>query len=173
VNEPLPQLEPADRARLDAVVGWIGLGDLAEAESELKKTEARFPRHPCVMQVRWRLHWETEDWEACLEIARALTVLAPDRRFGWLHYAVSLHKLNRTSEARDVILSVLNNFECNTTFPYYLALFSARLGELDEARSWLEKALACAKDKTESDRLKTRAMTEPDLQQLWDVIGQI
>ncbi len=173
MKQRLPPLEPSDQVRLQAALGWIELGNLSEAASELDKIPARLRRHPCVMQVRWRYFSQAGNWRRCLVIGRALTKLTPERRFGWLHYAVALHKLNRTAEARKVILAVLNKFECNTTFPYYLALFSAKLGETNEARSWLEKAFACAKDKAESDRLKRRAMAEPELQLLWNVIGQI
>ncbi len=173
MNKSLPPLEPSDRAHLQAALGWLELGNLGEAECELRQVEARLRRHPCVLQVRWRFHSQAGHWRTCLRLGKTLTQLAPERRFGWLHYAVALHKLDRTAEAREVIISVLNKFECNTTFPYYLALFSAKLGELDDARSWLEKAFACAKDKAESDKLKLRAWAEPELRQLWDVIGQI
>ncbi len=173
MKQRLPPLEPSDRAHLQAALGWIELGNLLEAEAELDKIPARARGHPCVLQVLWRFFGQARNWERCREIGLALTKLTPDQRFGWLHYAVALHKLNRTADARKVLLSVLNKFECNTTFPYYLALFSAKLGETDEARSWLEKAFSCAKDKAESDKLKLRAMAEPELQQLWNVIEQI
>jgi len=67
--------------------------------------------------------------DACLDIAKALTKMTPDRCFGWVHFAMSLRKLNRVVEVRDALLSVLDRFEPHTIFPYYLACYWANQGE--------------------------------------------
>jgi hypothetical protein len=137
-------LERPDSTHLEAAQGWLDLGSHLEANEELERTSPENRTHPNVLQVRWRLCAKAEQWDACLDIATALTQLTLDRRFGWLHRAVSLRKLNRTVEARDVLLSVVDEFEANTTFPYYLACYCAQLGQIAEAKVWLEKAFACA-----------------------------
>ena len=165
-------LEPSDQHHLEAAQGWLTLGNHLEANEELEQVEAKNRTHPNVLQVRWRIYAKAEKWDACLDIATALTQMTPDRRFGWVHLAMTLRKLNRVAEARDVLLSVLDKFEPNTTFPYYLACYCANLGDLEAARTWLAKALSTARDEEEAGRIKLRAMNESDLELLWKKIGE-
>ena len=120
--------------------------------------------HPDVLQVRWRVYAKAGKWDACLDIATALTRMTPDRRFGWLHRAFSLRKLDRTGEAKDVLVSVVDKFEANATIPYYLACYCAQLGQTTEAKGWFTLALANAKTDAERERIKLRAQGDPDLE---------
>jgi len=163
----MKSLEPPDSLHLQAAQGWLELGNHAEANEELDKITPQLRAHPDVLQLRWRIYAHAHRWEACLEIAKALTEMIPARRFGWVHLAFSLHNLNRTAQARKVLLSVLDRFEPNSTIPYYLARYCASLGLLAEAKSWLETAFRHAVDKEEEDRLKLRALEEPDLEPIW------
>ena len=165
-------LEPADQHCLNAAQGWLDLGNHVEANEELERIEAKNRAHPNVLQVRWRIYAKAEKWDACLEIARTLTNMTPDRRFGWVHLAMTLRKLDRCTEAKAVLLSVLDRFEANTTFPYYLACYCASLGQTSEAKGWLERAFAQATGNEERKRLKLRALQDPDLEPLWRDIGQ-
>ena len=160
-------LEPPDSHHLQSAQGWLELGNYAEANEELEKIAAPNRAHPDVLQMRWGIYAHARKWEACLEIATTLTKLTPDRRFGWVHLALSLHNLNRTAEARQVLLSVLDKFEPNSTIPYYLARYCSRLGLLGEARDWLQTAFRHAVDGEEEARLKLRALEEPDLVPMW------
>jgi len=97
--------------------------------------------HPDVLQLRWRIHAQAGKWDASLDIATTLTTMTPERRFGWIHRAHALDKLGRTLEAKDLLVSVANHFESNSTIPYHLARYCARLGQIDQAKQWLGKAL--------------------------------
>lgn len=50
-----------------------------------------------------------------------------ERRFGWIHRAHALDKLGRTLEAKDLLLSVVDDLESNSTIPYHLAQYCVRL----------------------------------------------
>ncbi len=165
-------LEPPDSHHLQSAQGWLELGNATEANAELEKIAAENRAHPDVLQIRWQIYAKAQKWDACLDLATALTKTVPERRFGWIHQALSLHKLNRTAEAREVLLSVLTKFEANATIPYYLARFCCKLGQVEEAQSWLEKAFKAVARTQELDRLKLRALDEPDLEPLWRRIGQ-
>lgn len=160
-------LEPPDSQHLDAAQGWLDLGNPIEANEELERIDARNRAHPNVLQVRWRIYAKLEKWDACLEIGNALTKMTPDRRFGWVHLAMTLRKLNRIAEARDVLLSALDKFDPNTTFPYFLACYCAQLGQITEARDWLEKAFTNAASEQDKKRVKLRALDDPDLEPIW------
>ena len=157
-------LQPPDRQHLDAAQGWLDLGNHIEASEELEQIGPENRSHPDVLQVRWRVYAKAGRWDATLEIATALTRMTPDRRFGWLHRAFSLRRLDRTAEAKDVLVSVLDKFEANATFPCCLACYCARLGQITEAKGWLTLALANAKTDQERERIKLRAQKEPDLE---------
>jgi predicted Zn-dependent protease len=157
-------LEPPDSLHLEAAQGWLDLGNHIEANEELEKISPENHAHPKVLQVRWRIYAKAGKWDACLDIATALTRMTPDRRFGWLHRAMSLRRLNRLAEAKDVLVSAIDKFEANATFPYYLACYCALLGQTTEAKGWITLALANAKTDQERERIKQRAQDDADLE---------
>src|ERR1035437_2484172 len=106
-------LEAPDALHLQAAEGWIGLGNYPDANDELEQIAAASRAHPDVLQLRWRIYANAEKWDVCLDIATALTTMTPERRFGWIHRAHALDKLGRTLEAKDLLLSVVNDFDAN------------------------------------------------------------
>jgi len=166
-------LQPPDSQHLEAAQGWLDLGNHIEASAELEKIAPENRAHPDVLQVRWRIFAKAGKWDVCLDIATTLTKLTPDRRFGWLHLASSLRKLDRTTEAKDVLVSVIDKFEANSTIPYYIACYCARLGQTNEAKGWLTLALAHAKTDEERDRIKLRAQGDPDLEPIRDSLKEL
>jgi len=92
--------------------------------------------------------------------------MTPERRFGWIHRAHTLDKLGRTQEAKDLLLSVVSGFESNSTIPYHLARYCARLGQVDEAKQWLGKAFLDAADMDEVERVRKMALQDPELEPL-------
>ena len=167
----MSKLEPPGSLHLQAAEGWIGLGNYAEANDELEQIAAANRAHPDVLQLRWRIYAKALKWDACLDIATTLTRMTPERRFGWIHRAHALDKLGRTLEAKDLLVSVVNEFESNSTIPYHLAQYCARLGQVDEAKQWLGKAFLSADGMEAVDRLRKMALEDPDLEPLWKNIG--
>ena len=162
--EPHPEpLQPPDSLHLRAAEGWIGLGDYSSANEELLRISALNRAHPDVLQLRWRIYAHANKWEACLDIATNLTAITPERRFGWIHRAHTLDRLGRTTDAKDLLLGVVKDFESNSTIPYHLARYCARLGELDQAKQWLGKAFVAADGMEELKKLVKKAMEDPDL----------
>ncbi len=160
-------LDPPDSQHLNGAQGWLKLGNHIEANEELERITPLNRAHPDVLQVRWRIYAAAGTWDTCLDIATALTEMVPERRFGWLHRARSLDKLGRTAEAKDLLVLVLDTFEVNATFPYHLARFCCRLGQVDEARTGLQQAFEVAQETGALDRLKLRALDDPDLEPIW------
>ncbi len=170
---PMSNLEPPDSTHLKAAQGWLDLGNFIEAGAELEKISADGRAHPEVLQARWRLCAKAGQWEAALEIATNLTQTTPDQLFGWLFRAFSLRKLERTAEAKEVLVSVMDRFAANTTFPYYIACYCTQLGQTNEAKGWLTLALAHATTDSERDRLKQRAESDPDLEAIRSSLGEL
>jgi len=91
--EEMPQLEPPDTHYLSAAMGWLGLGNLAEAKAELARIRPGQENHPNVLEARWAICAEEGDWAEGVQIARALVATAPDRASGWLHRAYALRRV--------------------------------------------------------------------------------
>ncbi|MBI4325257.1 MAG: tetratricopeptide repeat protein [Chloroflexi bacterium] len=163
-------LSPPDSLHLSAAEGWLGLGNFAEANEELERITPPLRAHRDVLEVRWQVYAAGMKWEACLDIATALTKRAPDRPFGWIHRAYALHELKRTAEALESLLPAADKFAVEYLIPYNLACYSAQLGQLTEAKAWLERAFQVS---GHAAQVKLAALDDPDLEPLWQAIGEL
>ena len=162
-------LEPPDSHYLRAAEGWLRLGNHLEAEEELAMISAPMRAHPEVLRIRWEVYAEAKKWELAAEIARALAEMLPDRSFGWIQFAYSLHAMKRTREARAVLLPVVDKFPDQYIFQYSLARYACQLGDIRESKRWLKRACEVA-DKAEVIEM---ASLDPDLKPLWNEISKI
>src|SRR5438477_263094 len=133
-------LESPDIDHLRSAIGWLELGNYLEADAELDEIAPRLRAHPDVLKVRWRVYAKAKKWDICLEIARTVTELEPEKPGGWIDFAQSLHRLDRTQEAYDLLTSTVSRFPEQTTMRYHLAVYACHLRKLGEAWSWLERA---------------------------------
>jgi len=133
-------LEHPDSFHLRAAEGWVELGNHVEANAELEMIAPELRAHPEVLEVRWHLLATARKWEACVEIATAIAELVPEQPHGWIHRSFALHELKRTAEARDNLLPVLDQFPDDALMRYNLACYECQLGNLGEAKRWLETA---------------------------------
>lgn len=157
-------LAPDDHRRVQAADGWLRLGDVAPAAAELASVSVGARGHPDFLQVNWTLASRRGEWGECLRLAEQLVRLAPERRFGWLHLPLSLHRLGRTAEAYDRLLAAADRFEPGSTVPFLLARFACVLGRNEVARRWLAAAFRQAAMEENESVLRRRVEEEPDLE---------
>jgi hypothetical protein len=74
-----------------------------------------------------------------------------------------LRGLDRIQEAFDVLFSIVDDFPHVPAIAYDLACYACRLGQVDEAWAWLEKA--CKADG--KGRFEAMALSDLDLKSLW------
>lgn len=165
----MTRLLPPDTLHLQAAQGWLELGNYVEANEELEKITPQLRAHPMVLAVRWEIYAVAKKWEAALDIAAAIIQLDPDDPLGWIHRSYALHELKRTKEARDNLLRVPENFPISATVRYNLACYECQLGRLEPAKNWLEKAFQLG----DSKKMKLAALDDPDLEPLWNRIGEL
>lgn len=163
-------LEPPDSIHLKAAEGWLELGNHIEANEELEQIAPLLRAHPDVLEVRWQIYAKEKKWRPCVDIATAITRLAPGRPVGWIHRSYALHELKRTQEAWDNLLQVADRFPNELLIRYNLACYASRLGKLSEAKAWLHKAFEVSGDPA---RVKLMALDDEDLQPLWRKIGEL
>jgi tetratricopeptide (TPR) repeat protein len=169
--EAVEPLEPPETHYLSGALGWLGLGNVAEAKAELGRIAPARQNHPDVLEVRWQICAEEKRWEDGLQVARALIHAAPERVTGWLHQAYALRRTARggLQQAWDVLLPAFDKFAEEPIVSYNLACYACQLGQLESARSWLRRAVAVGG----KDAIRRMALADADLQPLWEEIKQL
>jgi predicted Zn-dependent protease len=162
-------LEPPDIHHLNAAEGWMGLGNALEAEQELQKLSTAVAAHPDVLRVKYRFHQLSKQWEPAAETAQILCRVVPGTPLGWINLAYALHELKRTREAYQVLLPVVDRFPEEYVIRYNLACYCCQMGNLEEARVWLKKAIALGGPET----IKQMGLSDPDLQSMRAEIQRI
>jgi hypothetical protein len=69
-------------------------------------------------------------------------------------------------KAREALLPVVQLFPDEPTILYNLSCYDCQLGELDQARGWLQQAVKLAGIET----IKRMALADPDLKPIWPQI---
>src|SRR5512146_269986 len=163
-----PPLEPPDTHYLSAALGWLELGNLTEATAELGHIREERQRHPEVLEVRWLVCAEQQRWEEGLQAARALLEQAPERPSGWLHQAYALRRAPGGSVERawEALLPAADKFPDEPIIPYTLACYACQAQRLEQARTWLGRAIAVGG----KEQIKRLALADSDLERLWEEI---
>ncbi len=156
-------LSVSEQACVRAAEGWLELGNWQEARAELDNIQPQWREHPVVLCMRWNVHAAAGEWEQATVVARKLAQLVPQIPVGWIQLAHALHALNRTEEARNTLLPVVNRFPGEALMRYKLACYDCQLGRLQEAEQWLESALAL----DDSSEVAKIALQDPELKPLW------
>jgi len=163
------ELTPPDSHYLNAAAGWCELGNFAEALAELRRISTANRDHPQVLAEEWRIYATEKDWLPALEVARRFIEVAPEIPAGWINQSYSLHEMKLTEEARNQLAPVAEKFPAVSTIPYNLACYACQLGNLDEARQWLAKAIKIGG----TEDIKHMALSDSDLQPMWEEIKEL
>lgn len=167
----MQKLEPPDSHRLDAAIGWLGLGCADDARAELAKISAANQKHPDVLEVRWTICAHEQQWKDALEIAGAELVTAPDDSSGWLHRAYALRRVSDggLSQAWEALLPAAKKFPAEPIIAYNLSCYACQMQKLATAREWLHRAVAAGKKEV----IKQMALNDDDLKLLWAEIKEL
>jgi len=162
------KLESPDTHHVLAAVGWMELGNLAEAKAELDQVSAAQQEHPDVLEVRWSFAAQEGRWEDGLQFAQTLLRRAPDECNGWLHQAYALRRApgGGLQKAWDALLPAAEKFPKEPIIPFNLACYACQMGDLEKARQWLKRAERIGG----KQKIRKMALGDSDLEPLWDEI---
>ncbi len=160
---------PADKFLVDAASGWIGLGDLDSARTELGRIPPKLRNHPAVLLVQGELLFAERNWEPFLTLTETLLGQFPKLDLLWINRSYALHELKRTREAFDALLPAARKFPKRWLIRYNLACYCSQLGALGDAMQWLQKAVVLAGKK----EIKAMALDDPDLKPLRKEIREL
>jgi tetratricopeptide (TPR) repeat protein len=162
---------PPDIHYLSSAVGWTELRNFAEAKAELAKVSPALAQHPNVLEVNWTIQAAEGDWAHAWQSAEALIEQASHSSTGWLHRAYAIRRApgGGLQAAWEALLPAVDRFPTEATIPYNLACYACQMQRLEEARRWLQRALAVG----EKAKIKFMATADPDLEPLWAEIKKL
>ena len=165
-----PLLTP-DAHHFNAAVGWLELGNLVEARSELDLISPENLRHPLVLELRWSLNAEEEKWDEALAVAREVIAALPDDVTGWLHcaYAMRRAKSGGLDKALAFLEPVAQQFPDEPVVAFNLACYACQLNQLDDSRRWLKRACEIGGEK----EMCLMALADEDLKPLWAEMAKL
>lgn len=157
--------------QLNAVLGWLELGNVAEARAELNRISAAVQERADLLEVRWILDAREEDWPAALKTAERLVKIAPANASGWLHRAYATRRVSKdgVQKAEAVLIPAVEKFPEEPTIPYNLACYACVQGRLEDARNWLKEAVKRGGKK----KIQKMALSDSDLEALWGEIKRL
>lgn len=164
-------LEPPDSHYLNAAIGWLGLGCADDAQEELARISPPNRNHPEVLEVSWSIFAHKKSWKDALVIARAELAAKPDDASGWLHRAYALRRMSEGGlpQAWEALLPAGEKFPEEPVIAYNLSCYACQLQQLDQARTWLKRAMAAG----QKDSIKLMALADDDLKPLWAEIAKL
>src|ERR1041384_4516769 len=116
----MQSLPPPASHHVVAAIGWMELGNMAEALAELDHLDPSLQRHADVLEVRWSILATQRDWDNAAKIGRALIAADPHRPSAWLHHAYALRRASTGGlvAAFNAVAPVGTKFPKEATIPY-------------------------------------------------------
>jgi Flp pilus assembly protein TadD len=165
------QLEASDLHLVQAAQGWLGLGALDDALTELQTVSPENQRHPAVLELRWIIRIQQSNWDEALVAATELLAEVPGSANSWLHRSYALRRATDggLAKARAALEPAAERFPEEPVISYNLSCYACQMQDLNEARVWLQRALKVGKKK----EIKNMALADPDLEPLWEEIRRL
>jgi predicted Zn-dependent protease len=131
-----------DLHHLNAASGWMTLGNLAEAQTDISRVSLLGRLHPKVFVTHWRICARANRWTEAHQLAVTFTKIAPHQSVGWICLSYSLYSLKRQLEAWLVLIPQCAAFPKLGAIPYVLARYAREMGHHRESEKWLAKSKA-------------------------------
>jgi len=148
-------LEPPASHHLMAAVGWLELGNTAEALAELDRIDPQFQSQPVAQATRLECFMVAKQWDSGAALAEQLCAQCPNEAGMWLHYAYSTRRCTDGSVklAYEILAPMQAAFPDEWLIAYNLACYLCQMNRLDEAEEMLAEATASGGEKV--DQLAT------------------
>ena len=150
---------------LQPFYGYLELGLYDDANNELESLPDPLKNLPEVLLARLELLMMLKRWEDGAMLGQSLCGLWPKQSDFWFRTAFCLHEMRRTEEARQTLLNAPEPIQNIAVYSYNLACYESQLGDVRAAKKLLKECF----DKDAS--FKQLALDDPDLQPVWDSIG--
>ena len=157
------KFSPSDLRHLKAAEGWIQLGAWDVANDELENITPQLRAHPDVLKIRFNIYMMGKHFELAATVADAVLKGLPEEPEGWIHRSQALHEMDRTADAQEKLRPAAEKFPDDWRIQYNMACYACQLGEREEARGFLERAMELG----DVNKVKLMALDDPDLAPLF------
>ncbi len=166
---PVIKMLPREEAIiLEWTAEYLKAGNPQAATSKLEKVSPAFRNHPDVLEMQYKIYQHEKRWRAALDTARKYSQVAPEKVNGWITQAACMHEMEMTEPALDTLIPLVTMFPNEHLIPYDIARYSSRLGRLEEAHQWLNRAFNIGG----KAKVLKKVLREPDLEPLRYHLGQ-
>jgi len=152
---------PDTRQILEAAQGYYSLGLFDEVIEELDGLRGDDTKCTPAVALRIEAFQATKNWGPARELAEEMARKEPAKPEWWIAWAYALRREKTIHEARGVLWEAAQLHPAVDLIQYNLACYACVLGELDEARRLLAKAMGL------SPGCREMAKRDEDLKALW------
>ncbi len=144
-------IEPPALHHVQAAIGWIELGNMAEAMAELSRIPVEMQSLPAVQAGRLDCLIAARHWDDAAELARVLCEGHPEEAGFWLHFAYATRRCTGggIEQAHVLLAPCVEQFPDEWLIPYNVACYLCQMNRLPEARGMLSLATAVGGDRVE------------------------
>ena len=134
-----------------AALGWLELGNPAEALAELDRIDPEVQSEPAARAARLECLMVAKQWDAADPIGEALCAECPGEVHFWLHFAYTARRRTGGSleEAYEILAPMRAVFPDEWLIAYNLACYLCQMNRLDEAEELLAEARMMSGEKVE------------------------
>jgi predicted Zn-dependent protease len=145
------------RWHLSHARGYLDLGMVREAAAELDAVDPSHADDAAVRVLRVALLHEQQDWPRLQQVARELVARQPGEAGWWVSLAFATRRCESLERAREILREAEHRHPAEPVIHFNLGCYAAQLGDLDEARSRVLRAMALSED------FRAIARSDPDL----------
>ena len=149
---------------LEPFAGYLALGMYHDANDELENLPTVLKAHPTVLSARLDLLIEMKRWEDGAILGSSLFKLWPEECEHYVRTAFCLHEMKQTKEARKTLLGAPEALRDQAVYYYNMACYEAQLGNLAEARRYLDICFEMDKN------YRAESLDDLDLAPLWALV---
>jgi Tfp pilus assembly protein PilF len=147
---------------LQAVLGYLELGMIAEANAEIENLPPQEKSRTDVLEMRLEIYRQAGSWSLMEVVARELLRTMPDNPDPWSHLAFAVRRNESLNVARELLETAEAMFPVDATIQFNLGCYACQMGDIKEAKKRVEKA-------TSLDRkFQMLALDDPDLEPMWE-----
>ena len=150
---------------------WASLtqSNPSDAANHLRQIPEPLREHPFFTFLTENIYMASQDWVNLEAFTRKQIDWQPEKNHSWVLRSIALDKMGQTQAAYIFLLEALERFPNEFNFSYNLACFACKLGHMDEAWEWVEKAFHLSKLET----FKSWLLTDDDLKPLREKISRL
>ena len=146
---------------LQAALGYLTLGMHQDAWDELENLPPELRTDVAVLELRIQIYQLLGKWEPARILAESLALKFPENPIWWIHWAYSLRREKNVREAQGVLWHAVQIHPVFAPIVYNLACYACVLGQMEDARSLLERAFLL------DPNFKATALDDPDLEAIF------